>query len=298
MASDSVPDREAREQRLTEAVLDSFAATADPRLREVLIALAAHLHAFAREIRLTEDEWAAAIGFLTAVGHITDEQRQEFILLSDVLGLSMQTILINDVVDARATESTVLGPFFLADAPHVRNGGDITFGASGEPCWVEGTVSSVDGAPLPGVRLDVWEADDTGHYDVQRAGRAPAGRGHLYTDHTGGYRFWALTPTPYPVPDDGPVGRLLHAAGRSPMRAPHLHVKASAAGWRTLITHVFVAGDDAASDSVFGLRESLVRDFVRHDAAVEPPDGRPVAGTSPTWTRVRFDLVLQPADDL
>jgi hydroxyquinol 1,2-dioxygenase len=276
------------EQDLTDAVIASFAATPDARLRVVLSALTAHLHAFAREVRLTEDEWAAAIRFLTAIGHITDNRRQEFILASDVLGLSMQTILINHPVHGRATESTVLGPFFVDDAPRIDNGGDLAFGAPGEPCLVEGSVRTVDGAPVAGARLDVWEADDAGRYDVQYGHGAPAARAHLFADADGDYRFWALTPTPYPIPDDGPVGQLIRATGRSPMRAPHLHFKVAAPGMQTLITHIFVAGQ-ADSDSVFGVRESLVRDFERHDAAAPPPDGRAITGT---WTRVRFDIVL------
>jgi hydroxyquinol 1,2-dioxygenase len=287
-------EQAAREQDLTDAVVASFAAAPD-RLREVLVALTQHLHAFAREVRLTEDEWAAAVEFLTAAGEITDADRQEFILLSDVLGLSMQTITINHPAGGDATESTVLGPFFVADAPLIDNGADIAFGAPGEPSWVEGTVRSAAGEPLPGVRLDVWEADESGRYDVQYAGRRRAGRAHLFTDAHGGYRFWALTPTPYPVPHDGPVGRLLRAAGRSPMRAPHLHLKATADGWRPLTTHVFVAGDDVASDAVFGVRESLVRPFDRYGPDDPTPDGRPMTGP---WTRVRFDLVLQPSADL
>ncbi len=285
--------RPAREQELTDAVVASFAA-APERLREVLVALTEHLHAFAREVRLSEHEWAAAIEFLTAAGKITDQDRQEFILLSDVLGLSMQTITINHPAGGSATESTVLGPFFVDGAPRIDNGGDIAFGAPGEPCWVEGTVTGA-GRPLPGVRLDVWEADESGRYDVQHADRHHAGRAHLVTDDDGGYRFWALTPTPYPVPHDGPVGALLRAAGRSPMRAPHLHVKATAEGWRPLTTHVFVAGDDVASDAVFGVRESLIRVFDRHGPQTPTPDGRELTGS---WTRVRFDLVLQPAADL
>jgi hydroxyquinol 1,2-dioxygenase len=276
------------EQDLTDAVIASFSATPEPRLRLLLTALTAHLHAFAREVRLTEDEWAGAVRFLTAVGHITDDRRQEFILLSDVLGLSMQTILINHPVAGRVTESTVLGPFFVNDAPGIENGDDIAFGASGEPCWVEGSVRTADGAPVAAARLDVWEADDAGRYDVQYEQTRPAARAHLFSEDDGTYRFWALTPTPYPIPDDGPVGQLIRATGRSPMRAPHLHFKVAAPGVQTLITHVFVAGQ-TESDSVFGIRDSLVRAFDRHDASTPTPDGRVVTGS---WTSVRFDIVL------
>jgi protocatechuate 3,4-dioxygenase beta subunit len=280
-----VSDRD--EQELTEAVVASFAGTPDERLRTLMTALARHLHAFAREVRLTEPEWAAAIGFLTDAGHITGDKRQEFILLSDVLGLSMQTITINHAAEGGVTESTVLGPFFVAGSPEIAPGGDIASGAPGEPCWVEGSVRDVDGTPIPGALLEVWQADDDGFYDVQYADPRTAARGHLVADGEGGFRFWALTPTPYPVPADGPVGRLLAATGRSPMRAPHLHFMVSAPGFRTLVTHIFVAGESLGGDSVFGVRESLVRPFVRSDGPT--PDGRVVDGS---WTQVRFDIVL------
>ncbi|HEY0167381.1 MAG TPA: dioxygenase [Jatrophihabitans sp.] len=290
--NDRTSPQDLRERRLVEEVVASFGATADPRVRTVLTALVEHLHAFLREVRLTQGEWQQAIDFLTAAGHITDDKRQEFILLSDVLGASMQTIIINDDPTGAATEATVVGPFFLDDAPLVPLGGDISFGASGEPCWVEGTVTDTSGRPLAGARLEVWEADDDGRYDVQYPDGRVAARGRLFTDADGGYRFWAVTPTPYPIPDDGPVGALLAATGRSPMRAPHLHFMASHEGMRTLATHIFVAGDDLGSDSVFGIRESLVVDFPRHAGDEPTPDGRQVTGS---WTRARFDITLSPA---
>jgi hydroxyquinol 1,2-dioxygenase len=283
----------AREDALTATVLASFDATPDARLHEVITALTTHLHAFAREVRLTEAEWSAAIEFLTAAGHITDDKRQEFILLSDVLGLSMQTITINHPVDDVITESTVLGPFFVAGAPEIANGGDLAFDAAGEPCWVEGTVRGQDGTPLGGARLEVWEADDDGFYDVQYDDPRVAARAHLFAGDDGSFRFWALTPTPYPIPDDGPVGRLLAATGRSPMRSPHLHFMVSAPGHQTLITHIFVAGDDLGADSVFGVRDSLVKRFDRQPAGTSTPDGRAVASS---WTRTRFDIVLGAED--
>jgi hydroxyquinol 1,2-dioxygenase len=281
-----------QERELTETVVASFAGTPDERLRTLMTALTRHLHAFAREVRLTEEEWAAAIGFLTDAGHATDAKRQEFILLSDVLGLSMQTITINHAAGNGVTESTVLGPFFVAGSPEIEQGGDLAFGAPGEPCWVEGSVRDVDGKPVPGALLEVWEADQDGFYDVQYADTRTAARGHLVTGADGGFRFWALTPTPYPIPADGPVGRLLAATGRSPMRAPHLHFMVSAPGFRTLITHIFVEGGSLGGDSVFGVRESLVKPFVRSDGPT--PDGRVVDGS---WTQVRFDIVLAGADD-
>jgi hydroxyquinol 1,2-dioxygenase len=287
-------EQEAREAALVAAVLESFRETPDARLRFVLESLVRHLHGFIRETRLSEEEWRAGIDFLTAAGHITDERRQEFVLLSDVLGASMQAIAINNQAYANATEATVLGPFFVADAPEVALGGDLAFGAPGEPCWVQGSVSDTDGNPVPGALLEIWECDEDGLYDVQHGGDRAAARGRLLADADGDFRFWALTPVPYPIPHDGPVGKLLDAAGRSPMRAPHLHFLVSAPGKRTLITHIFVEGEELREgDAVFGVKESLVREFARQPAATPTPDGR-VLGDR-TWTRVRFDIVLAPA---
>jgi hydroxyquinol 1,2-dioxygenase len=287
--------QDAREQELVDRVVASFAATPDPRLKEIMEAAVRHLHAFLREVRLTEAEWESGIDFLTAVGHATTDRRQEFVLLSDTLGASMQTITINNEAYADATEATVLGPFFVADAPLVEPGGDIAGGASGQPCWVEGTVRDTDGEPLAGARIDVWEADEDGFYDVQYDDHRTSARGHLFTATDGGFRFWAVTPTPYPIPHDGPVGRMLTATGRSPMRASHLHFKVTAPGHRTLVTHIFVRGDELLSrDSVFGVKESLVKDFAEQPAGTPGPDGRDLG--SRTWSRVRFDIVLAPAD--
>jgi hydroxyquinol 1,2-dioxygenase len=286
-------EQDDREAELVDAVLASFSQTDDPRLKVVFESLVRHLHGFLRETRLTEAEWRAGIDFLTAAGHITDDRRQEFVLLSDVLGASMQAIAINNEAYENATEATVLGPFFVADAPDVELGGDISFGAPGEPCWVEGSVIGTDGMPVPGAVLDIWECDEDGLYDVQYGGDRMAARGRLRADGGGEFRFWALTPVPYPIPHDGPVGRLLGAAGRSPMRAPHLHFLVSAPSKRTLITHIFVDGPDLlGGDAVFGVKESLVREFERQPAGTPTPDGRALGNR--TWTRVRFDVVLAP----
>ncbi|WP_036969678.1 dioxygenase [Promicromonospora kroppenstedtii] len=290
------PDAEqsAREQELVDRVAASFAGADDERLATVMQSLTRHLHAFLREVRLTEDEWNRGIAFLTAAGHITDDKRQEFILLSDVLGASMQTIAINNAAHANATEATVFGPFFVDDAPRIENGGDISGGATGQPCWVEGTVTDTAGNPVPGARIEVWEADEDGFYDVQYGDDRTSGRAHLFTDDDGGYRFWGVTPTPYPIPHDGPVGALLAASGRSPMRAAHLHFMVTAPGLRTLVTHIFVRGDELlASDSVFGVKDSLVMDFEEQPAGTPAPGGREVEGA---WARTRFDVVLAPGD--
>jgi protocatechuate 3,4-dioxygenase beta subunit len=281
-----------REQAVTDEVVARFADTPSPRLREVMSSLVTHLHAFARDVRLSEAEWETAIGFLTRVGHITDDRRQEFILLSDVLGLSMLTVGINHPTDGSITESTVFGPFFVDGSPHVELGGDVAGGAPGEPCWVEGTVTTTEGTPVPGARIEVWEADDDGLYDVQRDGEVTMGRGHLFSDDDGEYRFWCVRPAPYPIPDDGPVGDLLTATGRSPMRPAHLHFMVSAPGHRTLTTHIFVDGSDhLADDAVFGVKDSLVVAFEPQEGD-DGPGGRQLDGP---WSRARFDIVLAPA---
>jgi len=283
-----------RESQLLDRVVASFAATPDPRLKELMQAVTRHLHAFLREVRLTEQEWQRAIEFLTAVGHITDERRQEFILLSDVLGASMQTITINNEAYENATEATVFGPFFVEGSPEIGLGGDIAAGASGEPCWVEGTVTDTDGKPVPHALIEVWEADEDGFYDVQYDDNRVAARGHLHSDASGHYRFWGITPVPYPIPHDGPVGQLLAAVGRSPMRAAHLHFMVTAEGFRTLVTHIFVRGDELLDrDSVFGVKDSLVLDFQPQPAGTPTPDGRDL--TDRAWSRTRFDIVLAPA---
>jgi hydroxyquinol 1,2-dioxygenase len=289
----SSDDQRSREEDVLERVIASFENCTDDRLKTVMRSLVTHLHGFMREVRLTEEEWLTAIAFLTTAGHITDHRRQEFILLSDVLGASMQMITINNEAYENATEATVLGPFFVDGAPQVDLGGDIAFGAEGEPCWVEGSVTDTAGNPLAGARIEVWEADDDGLYDVQRGADHLSARAHLFTDQDGTYRFWSLTPTPYPIPDDGPVGDLLGAVGRSPYRAPHLHFLVTHPNMRTLITHIFVDGDPLLdSDSVFGVRPSLIREFARQPPGTVTPDSRDLAGRS--WTRARFDIVLAP----
>lgn len=288
-------EQSAREEDLVRRVLESFDGAPDERLRQLMQALVRHLHAFIRDVRLSEAEWSTAIEFLTRVGHITDDRRQEFILLSDVLGASMQTVAVTNEAVGAATEATVFGPFFRDDAPRIANGGDMAGDAPGEPAWVDGSVRGVDGKPIPDARIEVWEADDEGLYDVQHEDRRVYGRAHLFSDENGEFRFWGLFPTPYPIPDDGPVGELLAAVGRSPYRASHLHFMVTAPGHRTLVTHIFVAGDELLDkDSVFGVKESLIREWTRHRADEPTPDGRDLGGRA--WARTRFDIVLAPGD--
>lgn len=283
------------EQALLDEVVASFADTPDPRLKELMQSLVTHLHAFIRDVRLTEEEWNHAIDFLTRVGHITDDRRQEFVLLSDTLGASMQTIAVNNQAYKDATEATVFGPFFVDDAPCIDLGGDIAGAANGQPAWVEGVVTDTDGNPVPGARIEVWESDEDGFYDVQYDDGRTHGRAHLFTDDQGRYQFWGLTPVPYPIPHDGPVGQMLQAVGRSPLRAAHLHFMVTAEGMRTLVTHIFVEGDPQieTGDSVFGVKESLIKKFEEHPAGTPTPNGRDLGDR--TWTSCRFDIVLAPA---
>jgi len=282
-------EQAAREQAVTDQVVASFATSTNDRYREVMTSLVRHLHGFARDVRLTHEEWETAIDFLTRTGQKCDERRQEFILLSDVLGLSMLTVGINAPASPESTESTVFGPFFVGDSPHVPRGGDLAHGAKGTPCWVSGQVRSTDGTPLVGARVDAWEADEDGLYDTQYEGGPTAGRGWQRTGPIGEYSFWATLPTHYPIPDDGPVGELMAAAGRNAMRPAHLHFKVTAPGHGTLITHVFVAGDEYIDrDAVFGVKESLIAEFAEHDGGTAPDGGT----RDGRWTQLKFDLVL------
>ena len=246
---------------LTDAVLRSLEGCGDPRLRQILGSLVAHLHDFVREVRLTEAEWLEGIRFLTECGQRCTATRQEFILLSDTLGVSMLTVGLNRDRPPPATESTVLGPFHVPDAPAAEQGADIAGGAPGRPLEVDVKVVSTEGAPLAGAEVDVWQADADGLYDVQRdeLGSTRRARAVLRTDGEGRLRFRTVLPTAYPVPTDGPVGRLLVASGRHPWRPAHLHFLIRALGHETLVTHLFRAGDAYLdSDVVFGLRPSLI----------------------------------------
>jgi hydroxyquinol 1,2-dioxygenase len=280
------------DEALTQAVMESFGG--DERLREVLRGLVRHLHAFAAEVELTEEEWAAGIEFLTRAGQISDDRRQELILLSDVLGLSMLVVGLNHRGSPQATESTVFGPFFVRGAPDFANGEDIANGAPGMPCLFSGRVLDTDGRPVAGATIEVWQADDDGFYDVQIPGLdAPRGRGRLRSDGDGRFWFWTVRPEAYPIPDDGPVGDLLKATGRSPMRPAHVHFMVTAPGLRTLITHVFADGDPhLGSDAVFGVKRSLITAFEEREPGTAP-DGRVL---DEPYAVASYDLVLAPEE--
>lgn len=278
-------------------VAKSFESAADPRLRELLQGLAHHLHAYVREVRPTMAEWERAIEFLTATGQTCTDTRQEFILLSDVLGISMLVETINGADahhDEGVTASTVLGPFHMTGSPRRELGGSLYPDRDEPVCIIEGRVLDTEGRPVPGAVLDVWQADDHGFYDVQQPGVQEPGTGRgLFTADDGG-RFWFRTVTPchYPIPTDGPVGELLGATGRHPYRPAHVHVIVEAPGHERLTTHVFVAGSAYLdSDAVFAVKESLVRDF----APVEDPQLAARYGVTAPFTHAHVDLVLAAA---
>jgi hydroxyquinol 1,2-dioxygenase len=283
------------EETAAEAVAASFAGTPDPRLREVVTSLVSHLHRFVREVEPTMAEWERAIGFLTATGQRCDDTRQEFILLSDVLGVTMLVDAINHRKATEATESTVLGPFHMVQSPPRRLGDSIDLVGAGGPCVVSGRVVSLHGTPLAGATVDVWQADDHGFYDVQQPGTQPPGNGRgLFTaDDEGRYWFRTVVPSAYPIPTDGPVGGLLTATGRHPYRPAHIHLIVGAEGHLPVTTHVFVAGSPYLdSDAVFAVKQSLVREFT----VVDDPAEAAAYGVDPPFRHARFDVVLEPAD--
>jgi protocatechuate 3,4-dioxygenase beta subunit len=281
------------EETSADAVAASFDAAPD-RLRTVLVSLVRHLHGFTRDVGLTQREWEAAVEFLTATGQKCDDTRQEFILLSDVLGVSMLVDAINHRRPTGATASTVLGPFHVVDSPPRELGADIAAGVDGEPCLVTGRVVGTSGEPLPGALVDIWQADHRGFYDVQQPDRVAVGslRGFFTCDGEGRFRFRTVVPAPYPIPSDGPVGVLLAATGRHPNRPAHIHVIAGAAGYEPVTTHVFVAGSPwLDSDAVFGVKRSLIREF----RAVDDPAEAARNGIPNPYRHTEFDIVLQPA---
>jgi len=274
---------------LTRAVIESFHNTENARLRQVLQSLTRHLHAFVRDTAPTAAEWEAAIGFLTAVGHKCDDTRQEFILLSDVLGVSMLVETINGT-DA-GTESTVLGPFHVTESPRRELGATIDLLGGENPCVVSGQVRDTEGNPLAGAEIDVWQCTEDGFYDVQQPDRQPPGngRGLFHTDDHGRYWFRTVVPSHYPIPTDGPVGDLLTATRRHPYRPAHIHFIVKAEAHRPVTTHAFVAGSPYVDgDAVFAVSQSLVVDFAQ--SADEEAAAR--FGVTVPFTWAQFDLVL------
>lgn len=268
--------RDFNEDNITAPVVESFQATPNPRLKQIMTSLVRHLHDFVRDVELTFEEWSFAMEYLTRTGQKCTDKRQEFILLSDTLGVSMLVDAINHRRREGATETTVLGPFYVQAAPERSNGADISGGLEGTPLLVIGSVSSADGEPLAGATVDVWHADDHGYYDVQQLDvlGGLAGRARFRTDSRGRFHFWSIMPKYYPIPDDGPVGDMLKATGRHPNRPAHVHFMIAAHEHETLITHVFASDSPwLDSDAVFGVKNSLIAEFT-HEPAGLAEDGR------------------------
>jgi len=286
--------RNLNEQTITAAVLERMTETPDPRLKQLSEALVRHAHNFVREVELTEAEWARAIDFLTRTGKTCDGNRQEFILLSDTLGISMLVDAINHRFATGATETTVQGPFYVENPPEQPLGSDVSGGMKGEPLYASGVVRSVDGRPIADAIVDIWHSDEDGFYDVQHLAEVggTSGRARFRTDRDGRYRFWTVKPAPYPIPHDGPVGQMLVAQKRHPWRPAHLHFMIDAPGFIKLTTHVFVAGGPYLdSDAVFGVKDSLIAPFEEHPPG-QAPDGRRTAGG---YFTLAYDFTLQDA---
>jgi len=269
------------EETLTAEVLRRIEGTSDARLKQVMTSLVKHLHGFVRDVRPTQAEWFEGIKFLTETGHWCDDKRQEFILMSDTLGVSMLVDFINYGAAGEATESTVLGPFFVEGAPELAMGASIVNpGTVGEPCVASGSVRGANGKPLAGAVIDVWQGAGDGFYDVQTTTGTNL-RARFRTGADGKFEFKCVRPASYPVPHDGPVGKMLTATGRHPMRPGHLHFMIDAPGHEQLVTHLFVRGDEYLdSDAVFGVKDSLIVDFDKNADGVYA---------------VHYDFVLKPA---
>lgn len=261
------------------------------RLKEVMAAATRHLHAFVKEVEPSNAEWMRVIGFLTATGHITSDWRQEWILLSDILGVSMLVDAIDNRKPNGATESTVLGPFHVSDVPRYESGADICLDGKGEKLLVSGRVVDTDGQPIPGATLDVWQANDEGFYDVQQQGVQPDMnlRGLFTADADGRFWFRSVKPKFYPIPADGPVGQLLEKLGRHPYRPAHIHFIVAAPGFETVTTHLFTPDCPYLhSDAVFGVKADLIADF----ETVDDPEKAASLGFPNPFTAVDWTFVL------
>jgi hydroxyquinol 1,2-dioxygenase len=280
------------EENITDLAVERWATAKDPRLAELMTAFVRHLHDFAREVRLTEAEWMAAIQWLNRTGQISNEKREEFILTSDVLGLSMLVVQMNHRLDPRATPATVLGPFHIEGSPALEYGADMSQGLPGTPLFISGVVKDLDGNPVPGAVLDLWQADNEGLYESQHADVDEARlRAKYTTREDGGYCVRTVAPLGYTIPMDGPVGELISQTEISHFRPAHVHFLLNVPGYEPLITHLFEEGADYLdTDVVFGVKEQLVVHYEQREPG-EAPDG----GTIDTpWFDARYDFVLQP----
>jgi catechol 1,2-dioxygenase len=289
--------RSTTEEDITAEVLARFAATPDPRLRRIMLSLISHLHAFVKDVELTETEWFQAIEILTEAGKMCSDKRQEFILFSDTLGVSMVVDLIGHRKPEGATESTVFGPFHRLGAPDMLAGGNIAHRDTvGMPTLVSGRVLDLQGKPIAGALLDVWQTQSNGLYDAQDQNPDELHmRGKFHTDEHGRYLIRTVRPVNYPIPSDGPVGAMLKATGRHPWRPAHIHFVVMADGYEAVTTHIFDRTDEyLESDAVFAVKDSLICDFVRHDRPTPEAEKLGVAGP---MLAAEFDFVLKPAGE-
>jgi hydroxyquinol 1,2-dioxygenase len=279
------------EDNVTGLAEERWATAHDPRLAEIMTALVRHLHGFAREVRLTEAEWMAAIGWLNRTGQISDEKRQEFILASDVLGLSMLVVQMNHRFDAAATPATVLGPFHIEGSPELGYGADMSEGVPGTPLYISGTVRDLDGKPIAGAVLDVWQADPEGAYEAQLEVDEARLRAKYAAREDGTYCLRTVGPKGYAIPMDGPVGDLISRTAISHFRPAHVHFLLKADGYQPLITHLFQEGAQYLdTDVVFGTKAELVVAFEPRDPGPTPDGGH----SDEPWLEARYDFVLQP----
>jgi hydroxyquinol 1,2-dioxygenase len=282
------------EQTITEVVQRTFDTSSDERFRQLFVSLLQHLHDFAREVRLTGEEWFTAMDFIERLGKISSPTRQEVVLLSDILGLSVLLDQINQHHGSSATDSALLGPFYVEGRPTAANGDDISGGVAGTPMFVTGRVVDEQGKPIAGAKVDTWHSDGVGFYDVQQTEKLHgefAMRALLTTDDEGRFWYRSITPRYYPVPTDGPCGEILRAANRSIMRPQHVHFWFSAEGYQPLITQLFLRDDPyIGRDAVFADVDTLQADFVRHGPGAAP-DGATVDEEFVTldWTFVLAD---------
>ncbi len=280
------------EQTLTDIVRERWSNIPNPRLRQVMTALVKHVHAFVREIEPSQEEWATAIDFLTRTGQMCDDKRQEFILFSDVLGVSMLVDAINHRRQSGATPSTVEGPFHVADAPAMANGADMAADAPGITCFVTGTVRGLGGEPIAGAALDLWQTDGEGLYEAQRPGiEGPWMRGLYHTQRDGSYLIRTVAPISYTIPMDGTVGELMNRTNMSHMRPAHIHFAINAPGYHGLVTHLFRAGDEWINDdAVYGVKEPLIVEFKKMPAGSKAPNGEIM---NEAFYVVEYDFVLE-----
>ncbi|MFD3585784.1 dioxygenase [Streptomyces sp. NPDC058683] len=284
--------RDLTSDTITGAVIATMRDTKDPRLAEILHSLVRHLHAFVRDVELTEDEWVAGVDFLTRTGHMCTPTRQEFILLSDVLGVTMLVDSLSNRRPAKATQNSVLGPYFREDRPEYSDAADISGGLPGTPLFFEGRVVDREGAPVSGAGVDVWHSDADGHYDMEVPGQVDTAMRALFrTDEAGHFGFRSIRPASYPIPGDGPVGELMSATSRSLMRPAHVHVLIAAAGFQRVTTMLFPSDDPYLdADPVFGVKQSLLESYDTYEADAGPCRGL----TDVPYTLLRRTFVLEP----